>query len=132
MNWKMVVSYGRHTDHLRLRQHTSDRVIRKEHTNTPKKDSLEGRGDEEFTEGPGLTRDNKRSDIGLGHENTLPERTEEEGATEQNEPFLLRSREIQDKRGLGERDEVGLGDNSTSANETSLRGPLVSGRHPSD
>ena len=28
-----------HIDHLGLRQHTSDRVIRKDHTNTPKKDS---------------------------------------------------------------------------------------------
>ena len=68
-----------------------------------------------------MTRDNKRSDIGLDHENTLSERPEEEGATEQNEPFLLRSPEIQDKRGPGERDEVGLDDNSNTANETSVR-----------
>ena len=111
-----------HIDHLRLRhQHTSDRVIRKDHTNTPKKDSVEGREDEEFTEGTGLTRDIKRSDVGLDHENTLPKRPEEEGATEQNEPLRLRSPEIQDKPGPGERDKVGVGDNSNPANETSLR-----------
>ena len=115
----MVVSY-KGVDHFRLRQHTSDRFIRKDHTNTPRKDSIEGREDEEFTEGPGLTRDNKRSDSGLDHENSL-ESPEEEGATEKNKPFLLRSPEIQDKRGHWERDEVGQSDNSNPANETSLR-----------
>ena len=109
----------RHIDHLRLRQHTSDRVIRKDHTNTPKKDGIEEKEDEEFMEGPGLTRDNKRSDVCLHRENALPERTEE-GATEQNEAFLLRSPEIRNERGLGEIDEVGLGNNSNPANETSL------------
>ena len=59
-----------------------------------------------------MTRDNKSSDIGLYHENNLPERTEEEGATEQNELFLLRSPEFHDKRLPGERDEVVLSDNS--------------------
>ena len=81
-----------------------------------------------------MTRDNKRSDVSLDHENILLERSEE-GATEQNKRFLLRSPEIQDKRGgPGERDEVGLSNNSNPVNETSLRcgGPLVSGRQPSD
>ena len=93
----------------------------KGHTNTPKKDSIEGREDEKFTKETGLTRDNKRSNVGLDHESTLPERLEEEGATEQNKPFLLRSPEIQDKRGPVERDEVELGNNSNPVNETSLR-----------
>ena len=35
----------RHIDHLRLGQHTSDQVIKKVRTSTPKKDRLEGRGD---------------------------------------------------------------------------------------
>ena len=89
----------------------------------PKKDGIEGKEDEEFMEGPALTRDNKGSDVCLHRENALPEKTEE-GATEQNEAFLLRSPEIRNKRGLGEIDEVGLGNNSNPANETSL--PLSS------
>ena len=32
----------RHIDYVRLRQHTSDRVIRKDHTNIPKNDSIKG------------------------------------------------------------------------------------------
>ena len=43
----------RHVDNLRQRQHTLDRVIRKGHTNTRKKDSIEGREDEKFTKGRG-------------------------------------------------------------------------------
>ena len=66
----------------------------------PKEASIEEREEDEFTKGPRLTRDSKRSDIGLDHENTLPEKPEE-GATEQNEPFLLRSPKIQDKLGPG-------------------------------
>ena len=59
----------------------------------------------------------KRSDIGIDYENTLPE----EEATEQNEPFPFRLPEIQEKLGPGERDEIGPGNNSNPANETSLR-----------
>ena len=44
----------RQIDHLQQQQHTSNRVMRNDHTNTPKKDSIEGREDKEFTEGAGL------------------------------------------------------------------------------
>ena len=60
-------------------------------------------------------RDNKRSGSGLDNENTLHERPEQEGAADQNAHFLFRSPEIHDKRALGKRDEVGLGDNSNPA-----------------
>ena len=94
----------RHIDHLGLRQHTSDRVIRKDHTNTPKKDSTDLEGKERGREihgRAGVDEEQQRSDVGLDQSNTLPERPEEERATEQNEPFL--QQRFRTNEDLGER-----------------------------